>query len=293
MVKHSRKKSPKLRSEKNKKRPNCSHKKKPLGFTCYSEKSIHKLKKYWNARHPDAPIITNDNRAIWKQLKSNLGKVCKQERCWLNQHFVREKLDKELLQYTFAPDSPQSWNKAPNTWLNSLDIDNVMKQYEKEYPNFEFIGPSPIDFDKRQEYGECVWGELCHFNFTKKLQDGIKKIGIVFNTDPHDEPGEHWVALFIDIDEKFIFYFNSTGEAVIDEIKVFIDRVIEQADKNKIKMKFIQNHPKEHQKTQTECGIYVLFMIIELLKGTKDPKYFQTHTVPDQDMINLRKVYFN
>ena len=293
MVKNSPKKSHKLKSERNNKRPKCAHKKKPLGFTCYSEESIHKLKKYWNARHPDVPITTNDNRKIWQQLKKNLGRVCKQERCWLNQHFVREKLNKELLQYTFAPDAPESWDKDPNTWLNSLDIDNVMRQYEKEYSNFEFIGPSPIDFDKRQEYGECVWGELCHFNLIKKLHEGIRKIGIVFNTDPHDEPGEHWVAVFIDIDKKFIFYFNSTGDPVIDEIKIFIDRVIEQAAQKKIKMKFIQNHPKEHQKTQTECGIYVLFMIIELLKGNKDPKYFQTETVPDQDMMDLRKKYFN
>ena len=46
-----------------------------------------------------------------------------------------------------------------------------MKQYEKVYPCFEFMGPSPIDFDKRKMYGECVWEELCHFN----LEDQIKK----------------------------------------------------------------------------------------------------------------------
>ena len=106
-------------------------------------------------------------------------------------------------------------------------------------------------------------------------------------------PLQSEVAVFVDVDKKFVFYFNSTGEPVINEIKVFIDRVIEQAAKNNIKMKFIQNHPKEHQQTQTECGIYVLFMIIELLKGVKDPKFFQTETVPDEEMIKLRKVYFN
>ena len=164
MVKGTQKKSHRMRSERKNTPPKCAYKKKPLGFTCYSESSLHKLKKYWNARHPDVTITTNDNREIWQQLKRNLGKTCKQERCWLNQKFMKEKLDKELLQYTFATDSPESWNKDPNTWLNSLDIDNVMRQYEREYPSFEFIGPSPIDFDKRQEYGECVWGELCHFS---------------------------------------------------------------------------------------------------------------------------------
>lgn len=283
----------KLKSEKNDNRPNCSYRKKPLGFTCYSEESLHKLKKYWNLKHPDVEIKSNDNRVIWKELKKNLGHVCKQERCWLNQQFIKENLGKELLQYTFAPDAPASWDRDPNTWLNSLDIDNVMRQYEKIYPNFEFIGPSPIDFDKKQEYGECVWGELCHFNLKKKISEGIDKIGIVFNTDPHDEPGEHWVAMFIDIKKKFIFYFNSTGEKVIDEIKVFADRVIKQAKNMGINMKFIQNHPKEHQKTQTECGIYVLYMIIELLKDNKTPEYFQKENIPDSKMEKLRQVYFN
>ena len=222
-----------------------------------------------------------------------MGRVCRQERCWLNQKFIEGGLDKELLQYTFAPDAPASWAKDPNTWLNSLDIDSVMKQYERIYPSFEFIGPSPIDFDKRQEYGECVWGELCHFDIRKKLKDGIDKIGIVFNTDPHDKPGEHWIALFVDVKKKYVFFFNSTGEPAPKEIQVFVDRVIEQAAAEGITMRFVQNHPKEHQKTQTECGIYVLFVIIELLRGTKDPEYFRTKTVPDAKMERLRKVFFN
>ena len=275
------------------KKLNCSPKKNPLEFTCYTESSLHVLKKLWNARHPDLQIKTNDNRVIWQTLKKYLRNTCKQERCWLNQNFTKGKLNKELLQYTFAPDSPESWKKEPNTWLNSLDIDNVMKQYENIYPRFEFIGPSPIDFDKRQEYGECVWGELCHFNIKKKIKDDVDKIGIVFNTDPHDEPGEHWVAVFIDIKKKFIFYFNSTGEKVIKEIKVFIDRVIKQAKESNIDMKFIENHPKEHQKGESECGMYVLYMIIELLQGKKTPEYFQKNTVSDIEMEKLRKVYFN
>ena len=28
-------------------------------FSCYTDKSLHKLKELWNARHPDAKITTN------------------------------------------------------------------------------------------------------------------------------------------------------------------------------------------------------------------------------------------
>ena len=63
------------------------------------------------------------------------------------------------------------WRKKPTTWLNSLDIENVMNQYEKKHNDFEFIGPSPIDFNTKKLFGECVWNELCRFNLkqTNKL----------------------------------------------------------------------------------------------------------------------------
>ena len=80
---------------------------------------------------------------------------------------MENNLNNELLQYTFAPKSPYSWKENPTTWLNSLDIENVMMQYERQYSNFEFIGPSPIDYNTKKLYGECVWNELCNFQFKK------------------------------------------------------------------------------------------------------------------------------
>ena len=32
-----------------------------------------------------------------------------------------------------------------------------MKQYESKFKYFKFIGPSPIDFDKKKHFGNCVW----------------------------------------------------------------------------------------------------------------------------------------
>ena len=56
------------------------------------------------------------------------------------------------------------------TWLNSTDIENIMQQYEDAYPNFEFIGPSPIDFDKVLMNNKCVWDELCKLNSKIRLK---------------------------------------------------------------------------------------------------------------------------
>ena len=288
-----KKRQKKTQNKKTKKNIQCSPKRNSLNFTCYSQRSLHRLKKFWNARHPDILIKTNDNVEIWKQLNNNLSNICNNEKCWLQQKFIKNHLDRELLNYTFAPDAPETWKKNPNTWLNSLDIENVMIQYEKVYPNFEFIGPSPIDFDTKKLYGSCVWDELCKFKLSEKIKHGINKIGVVFNTDPHYEPGEHWIALFIDIKHKYIFFFNSTGEKILPEINRLVRRIIAQGKELDIKLRFIQNHPFVHQTSKTECGIYVLYTIIELLKESKTPEYFLKHRVHDRDMEKLRKIYFN
>ena len=77
-----------------------------------------------------------------------------------------------------------------------------MKQYEKTYKCFDFIGPSPIDYDKHVSYGECVWEELCEFSLNKQIKEGKTKIGIIFNLDPHHKPGSHWVAMFINTKKR-------------------------------------------------------------------------------------------
>lgn len=131
----------------------CSPKLQENDFTCYSNESLIKLKNLWNARHPDVMITTNDPREIWESLKRHLKNVCNKESCWLKQNFASSGVDKEMLNYTFAPKSPDDWKKNPNEWLNSIDIENVMKQYEKEFPYFDFIGAAPIDFDSPKMYG--------------------------------------------------------------------------------------------------------------------------------------------
>ena len=282
-----------LKNLKNNETVRCSANRSEHSYTCYSSKSLHKLKKYWNIRHPERQIRTNDNREIWKALKTNMQNACKNEACWLKQLFIKNNLDQELLSHTFAPYSPRSWNTDPNTWLTSVDIDNVMQQYEEELKNFEFIGPSPIDFDKKKAYGECVWEELCHLNLKNKLKEGIYKIGIVFNTDPHTESGEHWIALFINIKKHYMMYFDSTGAKMPREVGALIKRLEKQFTEMGVGVKVYTNEGFKHQQSDTECGIYVMYFILELAMEAKTPEYFKHKIIPDDDMMRLRKIYFN
>ena len=108
-------------------------------YSCYSDDSLHYLKKMWNIRHPDDPINTNDAREIWKNLKENMRGVCSEEACWMRQEFTKNKITPEMLHYTFMPAAPETWKKNKNTWLTSTDISRVMLQYEHKYPHFAFI----------------------------------------------------------------------------------------------------------------------------------------------------------
>ena len=155
--------------------------------------------------------------------------ACKRESCWLKHLCIKEGLPSNIYDLTFSPEMPKSWLKNPNEWLSSLDIINVMKQWEQRYKCFNFIGPSPIDYDTHKMFGECVWDELCKFNLNNHLKNKKKKIGVIFNLDPHYKSGSHWVAVFMNDIKKTIYYFDSYGDPPHPQIKKFIDNVINQS----------------------------------------------------------------
>ena len=52
-------------------------------------------------------------------------------------------------------------------------------------------------------------------------------------------------------------------------------------------------HPVEHQQGDTECGIYTIYVITQLLSGKKKCKDFMKERIPDEKMLALRSYYFN
>lgn len=285
-----------MKTKKNKELNCSSAKTLKKGYSCYNDKELLELRKYWNIRHPDVEIKSKEPRKIWNSLKKNMSGVCSTEKCWLKQQFMKNKMGKELLKYTFSPNAPPSWRKNPREWLNSLDLENIMKQYERYNKNFLFLGPSPIDFDTHMLNKECVWEELCKFSLEKILKKNKNKIGIIFNLDPHYKSGSHWVSMFINIGKNYIFYFDSNGDTAPKEVKVLAERIKEQGRKLNINLKYIENHPVEHQQENTECGIYSIYMITSILENTKKVEDFTSKNkkpITDDEMFNLRKKYFN
>lgn len=278
------------------KKLNCSPKDKNdvKEYTCYTDTDLQKLRDMWNARHPDKKITTNDSKEIWEMLKNYYAKICNKESCWVRQMTKGTKMEKELLN-SFAPVSPIEWKKNPREWLSSIDIIEVMNQYEKSYKCFEFLGPSPIDYDTHKLYGECVWEELCHFDLAEQIKNGKNKIGVVFNTDPHTKGGEHWISLFINIKKGTIFFFDSAGDKAPKQVMKFIKTVTKQGRNlpEKINFKFDQNYPLEHQYKDSECGVYSIYFIVHMLEDKVTEHYLKTHVIKDTYVQQFRKIYYN
>jgi hypothetical protein len=269
---------------------NCSPKKE-LAFTCFTKEELMELKNAWNRMNADK-INTNDFYEIWSSLKQKLSNTCSNESCWLKQNFIKNNSNIKLIE-SFSPAHPKDWLKNPYEWLSNIDIMNVMSQYQKVYSCFHFLGPSPIDYDYKVSVNECVWNDLCNYELKKSISNNKKKIGVVFNLDTHEKGGSHWVSLFIHIPKKFIFYFDSAGASIPTQLKKFVEKVQQQGKEHSIDFTFDQNHPFQHQFSNTECGVYSLYFISNMLEDKLSTQYLKTKRLPDSLMKKYRKIYFN
>jgi len=225
--------------------------------TCFTKETLLELKRVYN-EHNEKQIISTVPKDIWREIKRDRIKQCEKDSCWISHIVKNDQAVKKLHSLLFPPVQPHEWKKDPTTWLTNFDILNVMRQYEDTYPEFQFIGPCPIDFDTILEDGKCVSPELCQFSLSNIKKH--TKVGVIFNLDKHDQPGSHWVSLFMDFVDNFIFYFDSTGETMPVEIQKFVHKVRREKP-----MAVYTSTEIEHQLKDTECGMYSLYFIITML----------------------------
>ena len=239
-------------------------------YSCYDKQTLLKLRNMWNARHPDVKIKSSRPKTIWKQLRDYQRNTCNIESCWLDQSYVKHNIHSKQMDTIFAPSLPSQLKKDPDTWLTSIDLEKAMKDYEKKYSNFCFIGPSPLDYDTKLSSGECVWDELCNFDLRTHINNGIKTIGVIFNLDKHYEVGSHWVAVIIDLRHWNVCFFCSYGSKPETEHTRFMETVKSQAKEYYGKTMKECYNPHRYQKyTTNECGIYCMYVIIQIIKGKR------------------------
>jgi hypothetical protein len=176
------KKTKKTKKEKNIsfKKLNCNpatnkNKNKTQNNTCYNNTQLQFIRSLWNAKHSTELISKSASSAqIWTIMKKKYNNQCQDEACWVDK-LKPSQNNGSKLKNAFSPAAPKEWIEEPNSWLSDTDIKLVLKQYEDAYKCFDFIGPSPIDFDTRTKdpYAkvktddDCVWEELCKFSVKK------------------------------------------------------------------------------------------------------------------------------
>ena len=295
-------------------------KKNNIGSSCYSSSELLVIKNAFNKHHVSnsgsrKQIHSRDPEIILRELQEK-NAHCTTELCWLHavsDRRLREKIQKEA----FRPLQPAEWKKKPDAWLSNFDIDAVIQQYEAAYPDFVFLGPTPIDFDTKKADGKCVTEEICGFSLAKEWSKGKKKIGVIYNLDTSEGPGTHWVSMFIDMVDPvpYMFYFNSTAEPMPAEVRALMDRIQEQwlslsshkGTSHKKLVEYTSDDKVEHQHSNTECGMYSLFFIITCLtrkvggfktlgSGLSREKIIEMFAgktrIPDRYMLKFRNLYF-
>jgi hypothetical protein len=154
----------------------------------------------------------------------------------------------------------------------------------KIFPSYKFLGCIPIDFDLKSKTGQCIVDALCSLKLKDLKKQGFTQIGIVFNTDVHDGPGEHWFALYCDIREGVaprVTYFDSYASKPEEEIKRLMSRWSEE-----IPMETTYNITK-HQTKDSECGMYCLYFHYCCLNEVP-----MDERVPDEIMVLFRRLLF-
>jgi len=268
----------------------CSPTNKKNQDSCFSKKSLVKIANAWNKGNKNKinGVRKLSTTPLWEQINTRLNDKCSGEWCWIKQSFVKSLSDEEI-NNTFRPETPREWYQSKNEWLSTVDIEEVMQQYEKLYKNFLFIGPVPIDFDEKYSMGSCIVDELCTLNLNSVKKRNKKRIGIVFNLDKHNESGSHWVAMFIDLIKNKIYYWDSYAEPAPKEVNVLAKRLQKQAKKNNYTLQYKINKVR-HQFRNSECGVYCMYFITKLLQG-KSFEDIINNKIGDERM-NTKRGYF-
>jgi hypothetical protein len=245
---------------------------------------VENLRTVYNAEHPnEQPIAKGTMTKVWNDIRNRFHEKCS---TGTTECIVAHMLKKKK--------APESWEKNPEEWLSSLDIDAVEKEFMHMFKKYHYVGAIPIDFDKKSKTGSCVVSALCSMNIKQLYDKGIRKIGIVFNTDVSTGPGQHWIAVFVDIDPKYenarMTYFDSYSKQPEPEIQRLMARWKEQWDATKIHSKPMEltYNKTRHQYEDSECGMYCLYFHFCCLVGIPMDK-----RIPDDVVRSFRGVLYS
>lgn len=261
--------------------------------TCFRTKDMIEILEKYNLKNPQNKIeipyklrMINEGKFrknIIKKIKKNI--LIDKLQTEINEILEKKQINVDgdtkmwLKKYTFLPKGP----KTQFSWLSNFNILDVFEQYMKIYPEF-LSWCVPIDFDLPQV------SNIGQLNFDDLVNAGKTKLGFVFNLDTHDKSGSHWVSLYVDLLKGEIYFFDSVGKPPVKEIRDLNKRFCIYF-KNK-KINYVMEYNKfVHQKKNTECGVYSINFILQMLMGKKFYDIV-SNPINDEIMNKNRDLYF-
>ena len=100
---------------------------------------------------------------------------------------------------------------------------------------------------------DCMTKDLYHGEFPMDQLPTLQHGAYIINTDDHDEPGEHWLAVYVD---KDVEYFDSFGLFPLDSrLEHFLGD------------DYLYNAAPMQQIFSNACGFYCVYYILHRARG--------------------------
>lgn len=240
--------------------------------TCFSLDSIIYIANEYN-KYSGQNIIKIDTTLQQSKLKLNILKqlrmIHRSDIEWLREPYILDDVTKNK---TFRP----YIDVARFVWLSNEDIINVLAQYEYKYNNYKSYGAVPRDAPQLK----CCY-DISRVNLDTLYTSGITRFSVIFNHDTHNQRGSHWVALYIDLQKKYIYYYDSAGKKPRQEIDNFATNIVAKWICNHDNIAFNNSsifdthintidaiyNTEKHQYEGSECGVYSIYFVYKMLKG--------------------------
>ena len=257
-------------------------------ITCYDLNILKHIRNSLNEKFNVNIKDSNHLKSLFVNIRDFIveNTDCNKESCIIN--FASDPTIIHLKNY-FAPIAPTEWNTKKRQFLSTMEIYDCCKQIEELDPTFKFISVTPIDFSTIVN-NKCVTPDVCNLNIKELTQNNIHKFAIVFNTDPHTEPGEHWICCYGDIKKKCLYYYDSYASQPEPEIYNLFLKIQKDLGKN---TKMFYNKIR-HQYKHSECGMFCIYFILQMTLSKNTDFLKVTRNIPNDDIINnMRRKFFN
>lgn len=256
----------------------------PGNTTCFTAEQLRSMCKRMGIQ-----VKSNEGkRSMWLKLNVAFGSSGRcgpaDERCWARTTGEGED--------SLTPACPARWRENDRTWLTNFDIMDVMAQYETRYRSFEFAGVFPVNaFSRRPEGGGCIVDAICDLD-VRAVAKKHSQLGFVFNLDRHDEPGSHWVAVYVGLRRSLpnygVYYFDSVGQSPPQEIVHFLNNICEKMGDRRFRS-VINTERKQYK--NTECGMFSINFLVQCLQRRSFRSIVKDRVFDDQ-VQRLRYKHF-